>query len=80
MLVLIDPKRGPAEALLAEMRTLENVDLPLLETFGTVHRALYLQKMGLIPESIAIQPYVTFNKAKGISEATIMNALLLQEE
>ena len=64
---------GPAESVLGEMK-----DSPMLETFGTAARALYLQNMGLIPQNIAIQPYVWYNKAEGLSEPTIMNALLLR--
>ena len=73
MLVLIDPKRGPTEVVLGEIR-----NSPENETFGTAARALYLQNMGLIPQNIAIQPYVWYNKAEGLSEPTIMNALLLR--
>jgi len=73
MLVLIDPKRGPTEAVLGAV-----TNSPMLEKFGTVNRALYLQNMGLIPQDIAIQSYVWYNKAEGHSETTIMNALLLR--
>jgi hypothetical protein len=78
MLALLDPERVPAEALLGAMRRYENVDSPWVEPYGTVDRALYLQEIGLIPESVAIPSYVAFNKAKGISEGTIINALLLR--
>lgn len=73
MLVLIDPKRGPTEAMLDQTG-----NLLMLETTATTDRALHLQKMGLIPQNIAIQPYVWYNKAEGFSEPTIMNALLLR--
>lgn len=73
MLVLIDPERGPTEAVLGAAR-----NLPMLETFGTTARALYLQKIGLIPKNIAVLPYVCYNKVEGHSEPTIMNALLLR--
>jgi len=74
MLVLIDPDRGPDEAVLAAIGR----SSPMLETIGTVDRALYLQKIGLIPESVEIPAYVAYNKAKGIPESTIMNALLIR--
>src|SRR5208337_2837383 len=73
MLVLIDPDRGPVEAVLAAIW-----NSPMLEAIVTVDRALCLQKIGLIPESVEIPTYVAYNKAKGIPESTIMNALLLR--